>query len=161
MIKAWKHNVVSFHQGTIWIIHMEQKLIILQRSKNKQNRCTCKIKSAPTPEYLRRTGEVSTKTQNWCQITFPRGLSESQRWSRLGRDQAGIGRARSGGWTTGHAGAQGRAARHGLAGRGQEAWVEIPVPPPPPPSPDESTRNPQVLKHGFLKGNVEAVLPTS
>lgn len=27
---------------------MEQKLIILQRSKNKQNRCTCKIKSAPT-----------------------------------------------------------------------------------------------------------------
>ena len=66
--------MVSFHRGTIWIIHMEQKLIILQRSKNKQNRCTCKIKSAPTPEYLPCTGEVSTRTPNWRQVTFPRGL---------------------------------------------------------------------------------------
>lgn len=66
--------MVSFHRGTIWIIHMEQKLIILQRSRNKQNRCTCKIKSAPTPEYLPCAGEVSTRTPNWRQVTFPRGL---------------------------------------------------------------------------------------
>lgn len=69
---------------------MEQKLIILQRSKNKQNRCTCKIKSAPTPEYLPYTGEVSTKTQNWLQVTFPRGLLGSR--DEIWRDQAETGR---------------------------------------------------------------------
>lgn len=31
---------------------MEQKLIMPQRSKNKQNRCTCKIESASTLGYL-------------------------------------------------------------------------------------------------------------
>lgn len=67
---------------------MEQKLITLQRSKNKQNRCTGK--SAPTPEYLPCSGEVSTKTQSWHQVTFPRRLLGSQRWHL--RDQAEVGR---------------------------------------------------------------------
>lgn len=147
--------MVSFHQGTIWTIHMEQKLIILQRSKNKQNRCTCKIKSTPTPEYLRCTGEVSPKTQNWHQVTFPRGLLESQdeivsdltrqRWEGHAFPRWGLShRTRT---------------RHGLPGQGQEAWVEIPTPPAR--LPDESTRNAEVLKLGFLKGNIEVVLPTS
>lgn len=73
--------MVSFHWGTIWITHMEQKPIMLQWGKNKQSRCTCKIKSAPTPELPAWCWRSFYRTQNWLWVTFPRGLTGSQRWS--------------------------------------------------------------------------------
>ena len=152
--------MVSFHQGTIWIFHMEQKLIILRRSKNKQSRCTCKIKSAPTPEYLPCTGEVSTKTQNWHQVTFPGGLLGNQKGSfRDQEDRTSFPKAR------------------GLPQRrlNQPEHVDPAVEPcdrashggvlktrvqvSGPPLPEESMGNPSISKHWLLRGDVTVVSP--
>lgn len=54
---------------------MEQKPIMLQRGKNKQSRCTCKIKSAPTPELPAWCWRSFDRIQNWLWVTFPQGLN--------------------------------------------------------------------------------------